>query len=252
MLTSEQLRATDDLLDSADREFYSGNALKAVELLRDAMSANLADIAREKGWRHANDSDLYKVAELLNEKDSAGLGFLLSGYSAIQYFPSKVQHGFFSMSIGDASDARYIARSHVKLALKLAGCDTEAKNGQSKVLTPKQLRETENLMNAADMEFSKGNAMEAMKTLRDAASNTLSDIAGHKGWPHNGGEDLYEIAERLNHKDNSGDFLLSGYSAIRGFPSKVGYGYFDMANGDDAEARYITRCFINLARQLAN
>ena len=253
MLTSKQLRATDALLDSADWEFSQGNALNAVEMLRDAVMTTLADVAREKGWSRANDDDLYKVAERLNEKDISGLGFLLSGYSATQHFPDKVRYGFFDMSIGDAADARYIARSHVKLARKLAGCDSNVESGQkSKVLTPRQLRETENLMSSADMEFSNGNAMKAMNMLRDAASNTLSDIAEHKGWPLNSDNDLYEVAERLNHKDDSGDFLLSGYSATRGFPSKVSFGYFDMANGDDAEARYITRCFINLARQLAN
>ncbi len=198
MLTSKQLRATDALLDSADWEFSQGNALNAVEMLRDAVMTTLADVAREKGWSRANDDDLYKVAERLNEKDISGLGFLLSGYSATQHFPDKVRYGFFDMSIGDAADARYIARSHVNLARKLAGCDSNVESGQSKVLASSQLRETENLMSSADMEFSNGNAMKAMNMLRDAASNTLSDIAGHKGWPRASDDDLYRVAERLN------------------------------------------------------
>ena len=200
MLTSEQLRATDDLLNSADREFSQGNALEAVELLRDAVMNTLADIAREKGWPHADDDDLYKVAERLSEKDVSELGFLLSGFSAAQYFPSKVQHGFFDMSIGDDADARYIARSHVKLARKLAGGEANVESGQSEALTPKQLWDTENLMSSADMEFSNGNSLKAMKILRDAASNTLCDIARYKGWPHNDDNDLYKVAEELSNK----------------------------------------------------
>ena len=251
MLTTKQLRTAEDLLDSADREFYSGNALKAVELLRDAVYKTLSDIAERKGWPRADDEDLYEVAERLNEKDDTGLGFLLSGYSATQHFPDKVRYGFFDMSIGDGADARYIARSHIKLARKLAGYDAGRENEQTDGLTPRQLRDTENLMSSADMEFSKGNELKAMKMLRDAASKTLSDIAERKGWPCKDGDDLYEAAERLSQSDDSGDFLLSAYSATQGFPSKVCFGYFDMTDGDDAEARYITRCFIDLARRLA-
>ncbi len=121
MLTSEQLRAADDLLDSADREFSDGNALKAMEMLRDAVVSTLTDIAQQKGWPHANDEDLYKVAEWLNQKDGVGVGFPLSGYSATQYFPEKVRYGFFDMADGDADDARYIARSYVSVARELAG-----------------------------------------------------------------------------------------------------------------------------------
>ena len=120
MLTPKQLQATDDLLDSADRKFSQGKALEAAELLRDAVMTTLADIAREKGWPHANDDDLHKVAEWLDRKDEVGLGFLLSGFSATQHFPDKVRYGFFDMDDGDDTDARYIARSYVKVARELA------------------------------------------------------------------------------------------------------------------------------------
>ncbi len=119
MLTFRQLQTTDDLLDSADREFSEGNALKAMEMLRDAVETTLTDIAREKGWPHANDDDLYKVAEWLNQKDDMG-EFLLTGYTAAYGFPDKVRYGFFDMADGDADDARYIARSYVEVARELA------------------------------------------------------------------------------------------------------------------------------------
>ena len=252
MPTCNRLQETDNLLDLADREFYLENALRAVELLREAVEETLADIASEKGWPRASDDDLYEVAERLDEKDESGLGFMLSGYSATQHFPAKVSFGFFDMSIGDADDAQYIARSHIKLARKLAGRDACIESGHDEILTSKELWKTENLISAADMEFSNGNVMKAMETLRDAAWNTLCDIARHKGWPSNDDNDLYKVAERLANKDDSKDFILSGYSTIQGFPSKVSFGFFDMANGDDAEARYIARCFINRAQQLAN
>ena len=118
MLSDKQWQAIDDLLAAADREFEAGNEMKAMEALRDAVVNTLADIARAKGWPHADYGDLHDVAEWLNEKDDLG-NFMSSGYSAADGFPDKVRYGFFDMADGDADDSRLIARSYVKLAREL-------------------------------------------------------------------------------------------------------------------------------------
>ena len=108
------------------------------------------------------------------------------------------------------------------------------------------------LLNAADRAFAVGNALLATERLWDAVRHTLTTIAQEKGWPYADEEDLYQVAERLNERDEVGlDFLLSGYSAAQGYPDKVRYGFFDFADGDADDVRRVVHCFINLARELS-
>ena len=122
MPTREKFQTTRDLLNAADRAFAVGNALPAAEWLWDAVRHTLTTIAQEKGWPYADEEDLYQVAERLNERDEAGLDFLLSGYSAAQGYPDKVRYGFFDFADGDADDVRRVVHCFINLARELSGC----------------------------------------------------------------------------------------------------------------------------------
>ena len=118
--------------------------------------------------------------------------------------------------------------------------------------TREKFQTTRDLLNAADQAFAVGNALPATEWLWDAVRHTLTTIAQEKGWPYADEDDLYQVAERLNERDEVGlDFLLSGYSAAQGYPDKVRYGFFDFADGDADDVRRVVHCFINLARELS-
>ena len=117
---------------------------------------------------------------------------------------------------------------------------------------PAQLPTTQDYLAMADREFEAGNAQQGVERLWDAATHELKAVARQKGWPIDEA-DLYPIAERLAAMDSQvGEALLSGFSSARYYPDKVRYGYFDLDDGDDVEARRIIRNFIDRVKRLSN
>ncbi len=119
MVTPTQKQKTQAYLDAADREFAAGNPLTATERLWDAVVSALSAVAERQGWPHANEDELYAVAERLNELDDDPDEFLLSGFSAALYQPDKARYGFFDMSDGCDDDARLIASAVINLIREL-------------------------------------------------------------------------------------------------------------------------------------
>ena len=107
----------------------------------------------------------------------------------------------------------------------------------------------------AAREFEAGNAQQGANRLWDASKHALTMAARQKGWAAGDGEDwdyLHTIAERLAQLDESvGEILLSGFSSAAYYPDKVRYGYFDLDDGDDADAMRIVGNFVGLVEKLA-
>ncbi len=120
MITAQQKQKTQAYLDAADREFAAGDPLAATERLWDAVVCNLSAVAELHAWPHANEDELYAVAERLNELDDDPNEFILSGFSAASYQPDKVRYGFFDMNDGCDDDARLIANAVINLTQELA------------------------------------------------------------------------------------------------------------------------------------
>lgn len=119
------------------------------------------------------------------------------------------------------------------------------------MITPEQSQKTQQYLAAADREFAAGNPPTATERLWDAVVCTLAAVAHHNGWPHSDDDELYAVAERLNALDDDpNEFLLSGFSAAQYQPDKVRYGFFDMNDGCDDDARIIVNAVINLVRNL--
>lgn len=119
------------------------------------------------------------------------------------------------------------------------------------MISAEQTQKTQQHLDAADREFAAGNPLAATERLWDAVVCTLSAVAQHNGWPHSNRDQLYAVAERLNELDDDPDeFLLSGFSAAQYQPDKVRFGFFDMSDGCDDDARIIANAVINLVREL--
>ena len=119
------------------------------------------------------------------------------------------------------------------------------------MITPEQTKKTQAYLAAADRGFAAGNPLAATERLWDAVVCTLTAVAQHNGWPHSDEDELYAVAERLNELDDDPDeFLLSGFSAAQYQPDRVRYGFFDMSDGCDDDARIIVNAVINLVREL--
>ena len=119
------------------------------------------------------------------------------------------------------------------------------------MITAEQTQKTQTHLAAADREFAAGNPLAATEHLWDAVVCTLAAVAHHNGWPHSDDDELYAVAEQLNALDDDPDeFLLSGFSAAQYQPDKVRYGFFDMNDGCDDDARIIANAVINLVREL--
>lgn len=119
------------------------------------------------------------------------------------------------------------------------------------MITPEQQKKAQEYLAAADREFAAGNPLSATERLWDAVVCTLSAVAEYNGWPHSNDDELYAVAERLNELDDDPDeFLLSGFSAAQYQPDKVRYGFFDMSDGCDDDARIIVNAVIGLVREL--
>ena len=104
----------------------------------------------------------------------------------------------------------------------------------------------------ADREFEAGNAQQGVERLWDAVAHTLKSVAQERGWAI-ADADLYPVVERLAAMDEKvGEMLLSGFSSAEYYPYKVRYGYFDLDDGDDVEARRIIRNFIDRVKRLSN
>ena len=107
----------------------------------------------------------------------------------------------------------------------------------------------------ADREFEAGNAQKGADRLWEAAKHTLMDIARRKDWQIAGddGDAMLDVAERLAAMDaNEGEILLSYFSSARYYPDKVRFGFFDLQDGDGADALRIVRGFIDEAERLAS
>ena len=119
------------------------------------------------------------------------------------------------------------------------------------MITPEQTKKTQAYLAAADRGFAAGNPLAATERLWDAVVCTLTAVAQHNGWPHSDEDELYAVAERLNELDDDPDeFLLSGFSAAQYQSDRVRYGFFDMSDGCDDDARIIVNAVINLVREL--
>ncbi len=119
------------------------------------------------------------------------------------------------------------------------------------MITTEQKQKTQEYLDIADREFAAGNPLAATERLWDAVVCTLTAVARHRGWPHSNPDELYAVAERLNELDDDPDeFLLSGFSAAEYQPDKVSYGFFDMSDGCDDDARIIVNAVIELVREL--
>lgn len=119
------------------------------------------------------------------------------------------------------------------------------------MITSEQNQKAQQYLAAADREFAAGNPLAATERLWEAVVCTLSAVAQHNGWPHSNSDELYAVAEHLNELDDDPDeFLLSGFSAAQYQPDKVRFGFFDMSDGCDDDARIIANAVINLVREL--
>ncbi len=119
------------------------------------------------------------------------------------------------------------------------------------MITPEQIQKTQEYLAAADREFAAGNPLAATERLWDAVVCALSAVAQHNGWPHSNRDELYDVAVRLNELDDDEDEpLLSGFSAASYQPDKVRYGFFDMSDGCDDDARMIANWVIEMVREL--
>ena len=106
----------------------------------------------------------------------------------------------------------------------------------------------------AGREFEAGNVQEGADRLWDAAAHTLTSVAREKGWDIAGThpDNLYPIAERLAEVDaQEGEILLTEFSCARYYQYQVGYGYFDLEDGDDAYAMRLIRQFIERVDRLS-
>ena len=107
-------------------------------------------------------------------------------------------------------------------------------------------------LDMADREFAAGNALPGAERLWDAVALTLKTVAQDQGWPVPE-DDLYPIVERLGAGDEQmSELLVSGFSSAEYYPDKVRYGYFDIADGDDIDAKRIIHNFIDLVTRAAN
>lgn len=119
------------------------------------------------------------------------------------------------------------------------------------MITTEQNQKAQEYLAAADREFAAGNPLAATERLWDAVVCTLSAVAQHNGWPHSSWEELHAVAERLNELDDDEDEpLLSGFSAASYQPDKVRYGFFDMSDGCDDDARMIANWVIGMVHEL--
>ena len=112
----------------------------------------------------------------------------------------------------------------------------------------------EDYLAIAAREFAAGNVQQGADRLWDAAVHTLKSIAQEKSWPIAGAhpDDLYPIVERLAAVDDwEKEVLLSEFSSVRYYPDKVRYGYFDLADGDDAYAKRTVHNFIERVTRLS-
>ena len=122
------------------------------------------------------------------------------------------------------------------------------------VLSPQGLATAQIYLAVADREFEAGNAQQGVDRLWDAVKYTLREAARQKGWHMAGDEwdDMLTVAEGLAELDETGgEILLSGFSSARYYPDKVRYGFFDLDDGDDVDARRIVRNFIEQVEHLA-
>lgn len=119
------------------------------------------------------------------------------------------------------------------------------------MITPEQAQKTQQYLAAADREFAAGNPLAATERLWDAVVCTLSAVAQHNGWPHADHDELYDVAVRLTEVDDDDEEpLLSGFSSVRGGPDHVRFGYFDVTDGCDDDARLIANWVIGMIRDL--
>jgi len=119
MQTGKELKTAQDYLDAAEREFENANALAATELLREAMSHILTQVADEKGWPY-NDAELYQVVKKLAERDEQQGDILLGEYLAAYHYPEKVHYGRFVWEDGDSHRMLRVVREFIARAQKLA------------------------------------------------------------------------------------------------------------------------------------
>ena len=119
------------------------------------------------------------------------------------------------------------------------------------MITTDQNQKIQEYLATADREFAAGNPLAATERLWDAVVCTLSAVAQHNGWPHSDRDELYAVAERLNKMDDDQDEpLLSGFSAASYQPDRVRYGFFDIGDGAEDDARMIANWVISMVHEL--
>ena len=107
----------------------------------------------------------------------------------------------------------------------------------------------------ADREFEAGNAQEGANMLWEAAKHALGEAARERGWriDEDDPDGMLTVSERLAEllDESDGEVLLSRFSSAQYYPDKVRYGFFDLDDGDDVDARRIVGNFVAQVEQLA-
>ncbi len=123
------------------------------------------------------------------------------------------------------------------------------------VLPAEGLPTAQSYLAVADREFEAGNAQEGANMLWEAAKHALGEAARERGWriDEDDPDGMLTVSERLAEllDESDGEVLLSRFSSAQYYPDKVRYGFFDLDDGDDVDARRIVGNFVAQVEQLA-
>ena len=251
MAAAGQLRATEDLLAEADREFENGDALAGTQRLWSAITHTLTAIADGKGWAY-DAGDLYPLVEKLAAQDEQVCDILEGIYLAAEGHPNSVRAEWFRLEDGDTHRARRMARQFIDTVLALAAESDDAGlclGGDMQA--HKELKTAQDYLEAADREFENADALAATEHLWAAVEHTLTSVAIEKGWKYDKNH-LFPVVEKLAHANGQDDDILqTSYLAAKSFPNKVHYGYFVWEDGDSHWMSRVAREFISTVQELA-
>lgn len=117
MQPADHLQTALELLDAADLEFALGRGKPACEMVWGAAVNVMTEAAKQRGWPHSNNEELWKAAGRLAEE--YGDSYCLAGFSVASKFQhTQYQEIAFEFEIqGDRPIVRrYIERMCARLA----------------------------------------------------------------------------------------------------------------------------------------
>ncbi len=117
--------------------------------------------------------------------------------------------------------------------------------------TEKQLKTTQDYLDAADREFENANALAATEHLWAAITHTVKTAARSNGLSYDE-SDLFPVLEQLVSADEQcGEMLLTSFLAAKGHPGLFSAGYLRFEAGDTHRVRRMAHEFISAVEEMA-